>query len=155
MSNPMTRPEAIRLALNILKPFGEAGGIYDDYKTDEGFTDDQFEAMLAVLHADDPASKEGPWSVFYEADGNVYRIGPFDNKDDAEQAAKNANAEGEFDINDQQVYLIGPDHRMIAISEDDVVGGDDDAELAADQILERQELEDFEGFDPFEGSEQI
>ncbi len=37
MTTPMTRPEAIRLALNILKPFAEAGNIYDDYKADEGF----------------------------------------------------------------------------------------------------------------------
>ena len=160
MNNPqgtsMTRQEAIRLALNILRPFGEAGHIYDAYQADEGFSDEQYDAMLAVLHNDDPASKQGPWSVFYEAEGNIHRIGPFDTQADAEQAAKNANAEGEFDINDQQVYMVGPDHRIFALSEDDVVGSSDedyDAELAADQILERQELEDFEGFDPFEGSE--
>ena len=50
--------------------------------------------MLAVLHADDPASKEGPWSVFYEADGNVHRIGPFDNRHAAEAAATSAQAQG-------------------------------------------------------------
>lgn len=46
---------------------------------------------------------------------------------------------------------------MTVLSEEDVVEGDEeyDAELAADQILERQELEDFEGLDPFEGSEHI
>jgi hypothetical protein len=153
MSNPMTRPEAIRLARNILRPFAEAGNIYDDYKTDEGFSDEQFEAMLAVLAADDPASNEGPWSVFYEAQGSIYRIGPFDAQADAEQAAKNAQAAGEFDINDQMVYLVGPDHRMSVLSEDDVRGDEEyDAELAADQLLERQELEDFEGLDPFEGA---
>ncbi len=153
----MTRQEAIRLALDILRPLAEAGNIYDDYKADEGFTDELFEAMLALLHADDPASKEGPWSVFYEADGNVHRIGPFDNQNDARQAAMNAQAEGEFDIIDQQVYLIGPDHRMIVLSEDDVLGSGEeyDAELAVDLILERQELEDFEGLDPFEGSEVL
>ncbi len=151
----MTRPQAIKLALNILRPFTESG-LYDDYQADEGFSDDQFEAMLAILHADDPASKEGPWSVFYEAEGNVYRIGPFDNQDDATQGAKDAQTECEFDIWDQQVYLIGPSHRMIVLAEEDVVGGDEeyDAELAQDQLLERQELEDFEGFDPFEGSER-
>ena len=30
----MTRQEAIRLALNVLRPFAEAGNIYDDYQTD-------------------------------------------------------------------------------------------------------------------------
>ena len=151
----MTRQDAIRLALDILRPFAEAGNIYDDYKADEGFTDEQYEAMLAVLRADDPASKEGPWSVFYEAEGSVHRIGPFDNQEDAAQAATDAQAQGEFDINDQQVYLVGPDHRMVVLSEEDV-GGDKadeyDAELAADQILDRQELEDFEGLNPFERS---
>ncbi len=153
----MTRQEAIRLALDILRPFAEAGSIYDDYRSDAGFTDEQYEAMLAVLQADDPASKEGPWSIFYEAEGSVHRIGPFDNQDDAAQAATNAQAEGEFDINDQQVYLVGPDHRMLALSEDDVQSeraDEYDTELAADLILERQELEDFEGLDPFEGSEE-
>ena len=116
----MTRQEAIRLALNVLRPFAEAGNIYDDYKTDEGFSDEQYEAMLAVLHADDPGSKEGPWSVFYEAEGNVYRIGPFDNQEVAELAATKAQADDEFDIHDQQVYLVGPDHRMFMLTEDDV-----------------------------------
>lgn len=151
----MTRQEAIRLALDILRPFAEAGNIYDDYKADEGFTDEQFEAMLAVLASDDPASKEGPWSVFYEAEGSVHRVGPFDNQEAAEQAATSAQAQGEFDIHDQQVYLVGPDHRMIVLSEEDVVGSGEgyEGELAADHILERQELEDFEGLDPFERSE--
>jgi hypothetical protein len=156
MNNPMTRPEAIRLALNILRPFADSG-LYDNYQADEGFSDEQYEAMLAILHADDPKSKEGPWSVFYEAEGNVNRIGPFDTQADAKQAAKNAQAEGEFNIWDQQVYLVGPDHRMIVLAEEDVVEGSEDfaAELAADQLLERQELEDYEGIDPFEGSEHI
>ncbi len=96
---------------------------------------------------------DGPWSVLYEAEGSVQRIGPFDNQDDARQAATNAQAQGEFDINDQMAYLVGPDHRMIVLSEEDVLGDDEyDAELAADHILERQELEDFEGLEPFEGS---
>ena len=113
--------------------------------------------MLAVIHADDPASKEGPWSVFYEAEGNVHRIGPFDNRHATDQAATSAQAQGEFDIQDQQVYLVGPDHRMFLLTEDDVTGEAEkdgiDAELAADLILERQELEDFEGFEPFESDQ--
>ena len=89
------------------------------------------------------------------------RIGPFDNHEAAEQAATSAQAKGKFDIHDQQVYLVGPDHRMIVLSEEDVVGDgpgenevdDYDGELDADHILERQELEDFEGLEPFERSE--
>lgn len=116
----MTRQAAIRLTLNILRPFAEAGGIYDDYKADEGFSDNDYEAMLAVLHQDDPASKMGPWSVFYEAEGDINRIGPFDTQDDARKAATKAHADAEFDISDQQVYLVGPDHRMMVLLEDDV-----------------------------------
>lgn len=42
---------------------------------------------------------------------------------------------------------------MIVLSEEDVDDDEEyDAELAADQILERQELEDFEGISPFEGA---
>ena len=132
----MTRQEAIRLALDILRPFAESGDIYDEYKAESGFSDEQYEAMLAILCADDPASKEGAWSVFYEAEGSVHRIGPFDNQEAAHQAAKNAQAEGEFDIDDQQVYLVGPDHRMTILSEEDVVGGDEeyDEELARDGL---------------------
>lgn len=99
------------------------------------------------------SQSDGPWSVFYEAAGNIHCIGPFDSREDAEEAAAKAQAEGEFDIANQQVYLLGPDHRMIGLTEDDVKGGvtdEYDAELAADYILERQELEDFEGLSPFE-----
>ena len=50
----MTRTEAIRLALNILKPFGEAGSIYDDYKIDIGlimpdYTDFETTSWAAVF----------------------------------------------------------------------------------------------------------
>lgn len=115
----------------------------------------QYRICTLVSMNNSVRSNDGPWSVFYEAEGNLHRIGPFDNQDDAKQAAKHAQVEGEFDIWNQQVYLVGPDHRMIVLSEEDVVGSDEeyDAELAADQILERQELEDFEGIDPFADSD--
>ena len=47
----MTTNEALHLALAILEPFAEAGNIYDDYKADEGFTDEQYTEMVAVLKA--------------------------------------------------------------------------------------------------------
>ena len=85
--------------------------------------------------------------------GDIYRLGPFDSQEEAQEAATKAQADGEFVIADQQVYLVGPDHQMIGLAEDDVqseIGDEADAELAADYILERQELEDFEGLSPFE-----
>lgn len=47
----MTNKEALTLALAILRPFAETGNIYDDYQADEGFTDEQYEQMLAVLQS--------------------------------------------------------------------------------------------------------
>ncbi len=45
----MTRQRALQLALAILRPFAEAGHIYEDYQADEGFTDDEYDAMLTIL----------------------------------------------------------------------------------------------------------
>jgi hypothetical protein len=47
----MTNKEALTLALAVLRPFAEAGNIYDDYQAEEGFTDEQYEQMLAVLQS--------------------------------------------------------------------------------------------------------
>lgn len=45
----MTRQRALQLALANLRPFAEGGQIYDDYQADGGFTDEEYDAMLAVL----------------------------------------------------------------------------------------------------------
>jgi hypothetical protein len=42
--------EAIRFFLQeVLEPFKEAGNIYDDYKQDGAWTDEQYQAQLDVL----------------------------------------------------------------------------------------------------------
>jgi hypothetical protein len=41
---------AIELALSILEPFRESS-LYGDYQADDGWTDDQFQTALDVLHA--------------------------------------------------------------------------------------------------------
>lgn len=58
------------------------------------------------------------WSILYEAEGCIYQIGPFNTEDEAMEAAK---ARGEFDIQDQRVYIIGPNHRMRELSESDLI----------------------------------
>ena len=56
------------------------------------------------------------YSVIYECEGVVHQIGPFNTEEEADNAAKTAQAEGEFDISDQNVYLMHPDHRMVEYS---------------------------------------
>lgn len=74
---PMTKAEAIKLALAILEPFKEAGNIYDDYQADKNFTDAQYEEMLALLKQD------GPVSIVYNQHGDIFQCGPFASTDEA------------------------------------------------------------------------
>lgn len=60
------------------------------------------------------------FSVLYEADGEVHQIGPFDTEDKADAAAKSAQKSGEFDIHDQRVYLMRPNHSMMEYSMSDL-----------------------------------
>lgn len=60
------------------------------------------------------------YSVLYEADGEVHQIGPFDTEERADAEAKKAQKRGEFDIRDQRVYLMRPDHRMVEYSTEDL-----------------------------------
>jgi hypothetical protein len=57
-NDPPSLADAIEFALSILEPFRESS-LYDDYQEEGGWTDDQFEAALAVLVAavdkDEPA----------------------------------------------------------------------------------------------------
>ena len=60
------------------------------------------------------------WSVLYECEGVIHKIGAFTNEPDANAAARKAQADGEFDISDQRVYLMHPDHRLVEYSESDL-----------------------------------
>jgi hypothetical protein len=65
----MQRNEALKLALSVLDSFKEAGNIFDDYKEVDGFTDEQYEEMLAVLRgmAEEVASKSRAEELFKQA----------------------------------------------------------------------------------------
>lgn len=104
----MTRDQATKLALSVLESFRE-NSAYEDYKADDvlPFTDEQYAEMLTVL------AKPGPFTIMYEMGGVVHRIGPFDTEAQADAAARKAQAHGEFDIDDQNVYLLDPSHRVI------------------------------------------
>jgi hypothetical protein len=60
------------------------------------------------------------WSILYIADGTIFLLGPFKTEQEALGSAKDAQAEGEFDILDQNVYLLCPNHQLIDLSEADL-----------------------------------
>ncbi len=63
------------------------------------------------------------WSILYECEGTIYQIGPFQGEQGEAQAMKaacKAQADGEFSIYDQRVYIMGPTHRMIELSDSDL-----------------------------------
>ena len=41
--------DAVKMALDILTPFQDAGSIYEDYKAEDGWTDEEYERMLQLL----------------------------------------------------------------------------------------------------------
>jgi len=73
-----------------------------------------------------PAEKTGPWSVVYAIDGQngVERLGPFPSEERATEAARAAQADGTFDVSDCEVYLLDPNHRMVAFSVDELTEGE-------------------------------
>jgi hypothetical protein len=70
--------------------------------------------------------KVGSFTILYIADGAMQAIGPFDSDDLAMTGARKAQADGEFDINDQHVYLFPPDHRFVELTAADLFGKADD-----------------------------
>lgn len=66
------------------------------------------------------------YSVIYVGDAEIFKVGPFASEDEAMKwVAENRftgaadQLEYEFDLNDQHVYLIGPDHSMTELNESD------------------------------------
>lgn len=60
------------------------------------------------------------FSVLYEAKGEIFKIGPYDLSAEADDAARRAQRDGVFDIHDQNVYLLRPDHTFVAYSMDEL-----------------------------------
>ena len=60
-------------------------------------------------------------SILYTVDGQIFKLGPFDNEDKAMEAAQKAQASDEdFDIRDQRVYILSPSHNMTELSMGDL-----------------------------------
>lgn len=58
-------------------------------------------------------------SILYVADGKIFTIGPFDSEAEAMKAGEKAQAEGEFDSQDQYVYLL-QGHNLSELSSSDL-----------------------------------
>lgn len=77
------------------------------------------------------------YSILYESQGMIFKIGPFDTEEEAMEGARSAAANEEFDIDDQNVYLMTPEHALLDISAEDlgigtqypVAGADADIDL--------------------------
>lgn len=52
------------------------------------------------------------WSILYIKDGSIYQIGPVRSRTEAILAAGDASEEGEFNILEDNVYLLHPHHAM-------------------------------------------
>jgi hypothetical protein len=69
---------------------------------------------------------EKPYSVLYAVDGEIYKCGPFLTYEESmEYIRKHSTGDmnREFDLNEQYVYIMTPDHRLISVSSDDVREG--------------------------------
>ncbi len=62
------------------------------------------------------------WSILYtdSIDPKIYRLGPYEAEEHAMMIACKAHEEGEFDINDQHVYLLGPKHELQELTANDL-----------------------------------
>lgn len=72
------------------------------------------------------STNHGKHSVLYVAENDVFTIGPFDTKAEADAAAVAATKSGEFDVSYQNVYLLTPDHELIPYTMAELFGDDDD-----------------------------
>lgn len=61
---------------------------------------------------------EKPYSVLYTALGQIFRFGPFLSYEEAMQNIRDARED--FDLHNQYVYILTPDHRLISVESDDL-----------------------------------
>lgn len=64
-----------------------------------------------------------PYSVLYAHEGKIYNCGPFLNYNEAmdyirEHSTGEMNRE--FDLDEEYVYIMTPDHRMLSVESDDL-----------------------------------
>ena len=67
---------------------------------------------------------EKPYSVLYAVEGEIYKCGPFLSFEEAmDYIRKHSTGEinREFDLDDQYVYILTPDHRLMPVVSDDLI----------------------------------
>ena len=63
-----------------------------------------------------------PYSVLYAHEGEIYKCGPFLSHNEAMDYIRE-NSTGdypEFDLDDEYVYVLTPDHRLLPVGSDDL-----------------------------------
>ncbi len=61
------------------------------------------------------------WTYEVDRCGDIAIEGPFETKDEAILAAKSLQEQEEFDIEEDMVYLIGPNHTFVPLSINDLI----------------------------------
>ena len=72
---------------------------------------------------------EKPYSVVYAVDGEIYKSGPFLSYDEAVDYVRKALKEEEFDLDEEYVYIMTPDHRLMPVSSEDITTEGKDEEV--------------------------
>lgn len=101
--------------------FGDEPGIEE--RIPEGWDFEEIERQQGVEEkVEYDVQQKGPYSILYTIEyGEIMQCGPFKNEQEAMKYVRgHCYTEGcneyEFDLNDQHVYLLHPDHRMIELS---------------------------------------
>ena len=58
------------------------------------------------------------YSVLYTHEGEIYNCGTFVSENEAMDCIRKNSSE--FDLDEQYVYILTPDHRLISVSSDDI-----------------------------------
>lgn len=66
-----------------------------------------------------------PYSVLYAVNGEIYRVGPFV---DYEKAIAYLKSNDEVDIEEQYVYVMTPDHRLLQVYSEDLEDATNDGD---------------------------
>jgi hypothetical protein len=75
---------------------------------------------------------EKPYSVLYAVDGEIYKSGPFLSFEETmDYIRKHSNKEFncEFDLDEEYVYIMTPDHRLMPVSSEDITEDKKDEEV--------------------------
>jgi hypothetical protein len=64
------------------------------------------------------------FTILYVAANQIFKVSPFKSEQEAmdwldKNRVKRSNPEGELDLDNQHVYMLHPDHRMVELSSSD------------------------------------